>query len=102
MPKQLHKWNQVIYNICFWFNNYRQEVDNIATIKDLIRKNLGVSILPRSTCLNELRAGKLTALPIENLSMIRETNILYPRDFDHTEILDALMRIYRETAQKYR
>ena len=78
------------------------EVDNIATIKDLIRKNLGVSILPRSTCLNELRTGKLTALPIENLSMIRETNILYPRDFDHTEILDALMRIYRGTAQKYR
>lgn len=78
------------------------EVDNIATIKDLIRKDLGVSILPSSTCLNELRKGKLTALPIENLSMIRETNILYHRDFDHMEVLDSIMRIYRETAQKYR
>ncbi len=78
------------------------EVDNIATIKDLIRKDLGVSILPGSTCLNELRKGKLTALPIENLSMIRETNILYHKDFEHMEVLDSIMRIYRETAQKYR
>lgn len=78
------------------------EVDNIATIKDLIRKDMGVSILPRSTCLNELRKGKLTALPIENLSMIRETSILYLRDFEHPEVLDAIMRIYQETAQKYR
>lgn len=78
------------------------EVDNIATIKDLIRKDLGVSILPGSTCLNELRKGKLTALPIENLSMIRETNILYHKDFEHMEVLDSIVRIYRETAQKYR
>ena len=46
------------------------EVDNIATIKDLIRKDLGVSILARSACMDELRKGKLTALPIENLSMV--------------------------------
>ena len=37
------------------------EVDNIATIKDLIRKDLGVSILPRSACLDELRKGKIGA-----------------------------------------
>ena len=28
------------------------EVDNIATIKDLIRKDLGVSILARSACMD--------------------------------------------------
>ena len=37
------------------------EVDNVATIKDLIRKNLGISILARSACMDELRKGKLTA-----------------------------------------
>ena len=51
------------------------EVDNIATIKDLIRKDLGVSILPKSACMDELRKGKIAALPIENLSMARETRI---------------------------
>ena len=71
------------------------EVDNIATIKDLIRKNLGVSILPRSACLDELKKGKLTALPIENLSMVRETRIVYNRDFTHMDILSDIMRNYR-------
>ena len=35
--------------------NVTLEVDNIATIKDLIRRNYGVSILPRSACMDELR-----------------------------------------------
>ena len=64
------------------------EVDNIATIKDLIRKDLGVSILPRSACLDEIRKGKIKALPIENFSMVRETRIVYNKDFSHKEVLD--------------
>ena len=77
------------------------EVDNIATIKDLIRKDMGISILARSACMDELRKGKLTALPIENLSMIRETNLLYHRDFEHTEILRALTKLYNNAARLY-
>ena len=75
------------------------EVDNIATIKDLIRKDLGVSILPRSACMDELKKGKLQALPVENLSMIREIRIVYPKDFTHIDILHDITRIYRETAK---
>ena len=70
------------------------EVDNIATIKDLIRKDLGVSILPRSACLDEIRKGKIKALPIENFSMVRETRIVYNKDFGHKEVLDDIIRIY--------
>lgn len=77
------------------------EVDNIATIKDLIRKDMGVSILARSACMDELRKGKLTALPIENLSMARETNLLYHKDFEYTEILRALTKLYGEMARLY-
>ena len=77
------------------------EVDSIATIKDLIRKDMGVSILARSACMDELRKGKLTALPIENLSMVRETNLLYHRDFEHTDILRALTKLYGEMARLY-
>lgn len=75
------------------------EVDNIATIKDLIRKNLGISILPISTCMDELRKGKIAALPIENLSMVRETNIVYQKDFSHTAILQDIMQLYRQIAK---
>ena len=78
------------------------EVDNIATIKDLIRKDLGVSILPKSACMDELRKGKIAALPIENLSMARETRIVYNRDFDHPEILQEITKTYQEVAKAYR
>ena len=78
------------------------EVDNIATIKDLVRKNLGVSILPKSACVKELRKGNLVALPIENLSMVRETRIVYNKDFNRKDFLQILTRVYRETAGKYR
>ena len=73
------------------------EVDNIATIKDLIRKDLGVSILPRSACLDELRKGKIAVLPVENLSMVRETRIVYNRDFAHTDMLNEIIRTYGST-----
>lgn len=77
------------------------EVDNVATIKDLIRKNLGISILPRSACMDELRKGKLTALPIENLSMTRETNLVYHRDFAHKETLQDIPALYKKQLREY-
>lgn len=78
------------------------EVDNIATIKDLIRKDMGISILAHSACLDELKKGKITALPIENLSMIRGIIILYHKDFGHNDILQAITKIYNETAKIYK
>lgn len=72
------------------------EVDNISTIKDLVRKDIGVSILPKSSCENDVRKNRLTALPIENLSMIRETNIVYNNDFIHTHILNDILKLYKE------
>lgn len=70
------------------------EVDNIATIKDLIRKDLGVSILPQSACMDELRKGKITALPIENLSMTREINIVYNKDFARLDLIHDFVDMY--------
>ena len=77
------------------------EVDNISTIKDLVKRDLGVSILPRSTCDSEIRKGKLVALPIENLSMARETNIVYNKDFSHPEVLEDIVKMYRETTERH-
>lgn len=77
--------------------NIVMEMDNIAAIKDLVRKDLGVSILPRSACTHELRKGYLAALPIENLSMVRETLLVYHRDFALPDVLQTIPRIYQET-----
>ena len=77
------------------------ELDNIATIKDLIRRDFGVSILPRSVCLDELKKKKIAVLPVENLSMIREINLAYHKDFAQLDILQDIARYYRETLRYY-
>lgn len=77
------------------------EVDNIATIKDLVKKNLGISVLPQSACQKEIRKGNLIALPIENLCMARETRIVYNKDFSRMDILQTITAAYRETVRRY-
>lgn len=74
------------------------ETDNIATIKDLVRRNYGASVLARSACMDELRKGKIRLLPIEDLKMERQINLLYHHTFHHDEVLRDLVRLYEEAA----
>ena len=72
------------------------EVDNIATIKDLVRAGYGVSVLAKSACADELTKGKLIALPIEGMDMTREINIVYSKDFQYDAFLKDIVAYYRE------
>ena len=72
------------------------QINNIATIKDLIRRDIGVSVLAKSACLEELKKKKIVCLPIENLSMTRVINIVYTHDFEHFSILHDIVRNYNE------
>ena len=78
------------------------EVDNAATIKDLVRRDFGVSILPRSVCLDELKKKKIEAIPVENLSMMREINIAYRSDFTGLESMKRIIQSYNETVKIYK
>lgn len=78
------------------------ELDNVATIKDLIRRGFGISILPKSVCLDEIKKGKIAVLPVENLSMMREMNIAYRDDFSQTEMLHNIVKAYNETVRIYK
>jgi len=40
-------------------------------------------------------------LPIENLSMIREINILYHNDFEHVDILQSIIKEYNNVSKFY-
>ncbi len=80
--------------------NVSLEVDNVSTIKDLVRKNLGISILPKSVCVSDEKKGKLTTRPIENLSMMREVNIAYAKDFARLERLKEIVGLYQSTVAK--
>jgi DNA-binding transcriptional LysR family regulator len=72
--------------------------DSIATIKDLVMKNIGVSVLARSACRDDERRHRLVLLPIEGLPMVREINLIYLRDWSHPEILDGLVTAYKREA----
>lgn len=76
--------------------NVTMEIDSIASIKDLVRRGFGVSVLAKSTCMSELKKEKLAVLTIENLSMVREINIVYLKDYEHTELLHGIVKKYNE------
>lgn len=76
------------------------EVDSIATIKNLVKKDIGVSILSKGACVKELQKRSLVALPIENLSMTRETTIVYHKTFNHVEIIERIAAAYHDIARQ--
>lgn len=74
--------------------NIMMEIDNVATIKDLVAQDLGITVIAHSACREEERIGRLAVVPIENSSMVREINMVIHRDFSHPDVLDSLRRIY--------
>ncbi len=67
--------------------NVIMEVDNVSTIKDLVQHNFGVSILAKSACSEEVKKNKFKMVSVENLSMLREINVFYHKDFEHVDII---------------
>ena len=80
--------------------NVAMEIDSIASIKELIRQGFGVSVLAKSACVNELKKGKLAVLTIEDLSMIREINIVYLKDYEHQDLLHGIVKKYNEMQRR--
>ncbi len=72
------------------------EIDNITTIKDLVEQNVGVTIIAHSAIKNDVAAGNLVVVPIDNMNMIREINIIYNSDFKYTEILKDIRNNYNK------
>lgn len=80
--------------------NVAMEIDSIASIKDLIRRGFGVSILARSACMDEIKKEKLVVLSVENLSMMREINIVYLKGYEHLDFLNGIVKQYNEMKRK--
>ena len=78
--------------------NVIMEVDNISIIKELVKNNFGVSVLAHSTCLNEIKKKKFSVIPVENLSITREINLIYHQDFEYTDILNEITRLYSKVS----
>lgn len=72
------------------------EIDSVSSIKDLLKKNLGVSILARSACAMEIDNKELVAVPIQNLDMIREISLAYIDGNVDQDVLNGISSIYKE------
>lgn len=76
--------------------NISLEVDSISTIKNLVVNNIGISILPLSSCLHEINKGKLVGLTIKELNLNRDTNIVYLNDFSYQDIINDIYSLYKK------
>lgn len=47
------------------------ELDNVEVIKDLVRDNLGISILARKSCMRKLKKNRFKMINIENMTIER-------------------------------
>ena len=74
--------------------NVIMEINSIATIKDLVKRGFGVTVLALSACREELEAGTLAALDVQDLNMTRQINIAAPRDFGHADLLRGIVEKY--------
>jgi DNA-binding transcriptional LysR family regulator len=59
--------------------NYVMEFDNIETIKRSVEAGIGVSILPRSALINEVKNGMLMALDFADGEYLRLIGIIHRR-----------------------
>ena len=50
--------------------------------------------------LKDVKKGKIKTLPIENLSMTRQMNIAYNKDFANTDVLNDIVTLYRTSQNK--
>ena len=95
--------NRVLFEAALESNGFRlsdfnvtMEVDCIPTILDLVCHGFGVSVLAKSACMNEVKNGKLAILSVENLSMVREINLVCLKDYEHPELLRGIVKQYNE------
>ncbi len=56
------------------------EFDNIETVKRAVEINSGVSILPRTAILQELKAGTVKAIEFSNERFVRPTGVIIRKD----------------------
>ena len=80
--------------------NIMMKLDNVSMIKELVRMDLGITIIAKSACREELADGRLAIIPIENSTMVRQIDMVCQKDFSHPELIEDVGRIYERLKAK--
>lgn len=76
------------------------EVDSIATIKKLVASHYGLSVLSDKACRKEVASGKICTVPLSEMNMVRNIQLLYRKDFEQDFLLKEIQRCYSEVMQE--
>jgi DNA-binding transcriptional LysR family regulator len=74
------------------------ESENVATIKPLVRINLGVSLLPLRSVIAEARRGELHYIRIRDEKIVREIGLVCHKVNYKPKALDELIALFRKRA----
>ena len=92
--RYLAQYNESIKDL-----NVSIEIDDVSVIRELVALNMGISVVARSACVEDVRSGRLAALTFADADMSRDINMLCHKDFPHPEILEDFREIYRRLYQ---
>lgn len=76
------------------------EVDSIATIKKLVASHYGLSVLSSKACRKEVASGKICTVPLYEMNMVRNIQLLYRKDFEQDLLLKEIQRCYSEVMRE--
>ncbi|MGH9328224.1 MAG: LysR family transcriptional regulator [Terriglobia bacterium] len=75
------------------------EAENVATIKPLVKIDLGISIIPFSSVAEEVKRRELHYLRIRNRKVTRQVGLVYHKSEHLPRILAELIRLFKEAQQ---
>jgi len=70
----------------------RQQLGSLEAIKQGVCAGLGVAVLPRETCVRELKDGELIALNVRGLPLRRSWCAVYPRGKNLSPVASAFLK----------
>src|SRR5579864_5375417 len=70
--------------------------DNLQMIKEAVAHRVGVSIMPARVLLDEMRQGRLVAIPIEALKLYRPLGIIHRRGKQFARVTQAFLDLLQE------
>ena len=72
------------------------EFDNVETIKRAVEINVGISILPQTTVVQEVSSGSLRAIPFSNENFVRPTGIIVRKDGIRSNAVRAFIEVLQK------
>ncbi|HEY3697814.1 MAG TPA: LysR family transcriptional regulator [Spongiibacteraceae bacterium] len=70
----------------------RQQLGSLEAIKQGVRGDLGIAVLPREACARELRDGDLVVLDVRDMPLRRSWCAVYPRGKNLTPVAEAFLQ----------